>query len=164
MPSDFEVGRLLRTLCQSKPGGRFLELGTGVGLSLAWMIEGMDSAAECISLDNDEQLVRQVKEIITDDRVAILFADGDDWLKEYSGKHFDLIFADTWPGKYRLLDETLELLAPGGLYVIDDMLPQPNWPEGHAEKAENLRQRLLDHPSVKVAELPFSTGVIIAAK
>jgi hypothetical protein len=30
------------------------------------------------------------------------------------------------------------MLKPGGLYVIDDMLPQPNWPEGHAAKAEVL--------------------------
>ena len=29
------------------------------------------------------------------------------------------------------------------MYVIDDMLPQPNWPEGHAAKVLNLRATLL---------------------
>ena len=41
----------------SKPGGNFLELGTGIGLSLSWMIEGMDDLSRLISVDNDPQLI-----------------------------------------------------------------------------------------------------------
>lgn len=164
MPSDPGVGRLLRTLCRSKPGGRLLELGTGVGYSLAWMLEGMDGDARCISLDNDEALCSAVREVITGPQVEILAADGDEWLATYSGPPFDLIFADTWPGKYRLLEEAIGLLRPGGLYVVDDMLPQENWPEGHAAKAEGLRKRLLNYPGLAVVELPFSTGVLIGSK
>ena len=36
MPSDLYIGTLLKTLVTSKPNGRFLELGTGIGLSLSW--------------------------------------------------------------------------------------------------------------------------------
>lgn len=43
MPSDVFIGTFLKTLISSKPGGRFLELGTGIGLSLCWMIDGMGS-------------------------------------------------------------------------------------------------------------------------
>lgn len=43
MSSDLFVGTLLKTLISSKSNGRFLKLGTGIGLSLSWMIEGMDS-------------------------------------------------------------------------------------------------------------------------
>ncbi len=40
------------------------------------------------------------------------------------------------PGKYDLFEETISILNSGGLYIIiDDMLPQPNWPEGHDKKA-----------------------------
>jgi hypothetical protein len=38
------------------------------------------------------------------------------------------------PGKYDLFEETFALLKTGGFYIIDDMLPQPNWPAGHAER------------------------------
>nr|WP_288935541.1 hypothetical protein [uncultured Allomuricauda sp.] len=42
MPSDIYIGTLLKTLTASKPSGNFLELGTGIGLSLSWLIQGMD--------------------------------------------------------------------------------------------------------------------------
>jgi len=154
MPSDDAVGRLLRVLCRSKPGGRFLELGTGIGLSLAWMIDGMNEDARMISLDNDATLIETVGGIIKDSRVELIKADGDEWLLTYSGPKFDLIFADTWPGKYRLLKETITLLAPGGLYLVDDMSPQTNWPEGHADKAANLKKTLLNYPGIVAVDVP----------
>ena len=41
MPSDIYVRTLLKTLVSSKPKGHFLELGTGIDLSLSWMIDEM---------------------------------------------------------------------------------------------------------------------------
>ncbi|MEM8510571.1 MAG: SAM-dependent methyltransferase, partial [Bacteroidota bacterium] len=45
MSSDKAVGALLKVLVASKPGGNFLELGTGTGLALTWIAEGMDDKA-----------------------------------------------------------------------------------------------------------------------
>ena len=39
---------------------------------------------------------------------------------------FDLIYADAWPGKFTHLDRALSLLTRGGIYFIDDLLPQPS--------------------------------------
>src|SRR5689334_25145131 len=61
---------------------------------------------------------------------------------------FDYIFADTWHGKYLLLDEVLSMLNRGGLYIIDDMLPQPNWPEGQDRKSTRLNS---SHSSISYA-------------
>lgn len=52
MPSDERTGSLLRTLLATKPGGSFLEIGTGTGLSLSWMIDGMDPASHIVTIDN----------------------------------------------------------------------------------------------------------------
>src|SRR5258708_8055884 len=41
MASEDRTGALLRTLAASKPGGRFLELGTCPGISPAWEMDGM---------------------------------------------------------------------------------------------------------------------------
>ena len=46
--------------------------------------------------------------------------------------------ADPWPGKFSHLDEALALLRTGGIYLIDDLLPQSNWPKGHAAKVPVL--------------------------
>lgn len=165
MPSDKHVGSLLRTLIATKPSGNFLELGTGIGLSLAWMLAGMDEQSRLISLDNDEELINIVtKELGADSRLELLCTDGTAWLKNYNAELFDLIFADTWPGKYNDLDEALNLVKPGGLYVVDDMTEQPNWPDGHAEKAKNLVAYLHSREDFHVTVMDWSTGVIVASK
>jgi predicted O-methyltransferase YrrM len=80
------------------------------------------------------------------------------------GQKFDYIFADTWHGKYLMLEEVLEMLNIGGLYIIDDMLPQENWPEGHAAKALNLEKYLKKRADLKLTKLHWATGIMIAAK
>ncbi len=165
MPSDLYIGSFLKTLVSSKPQGRFLELGTGIGLSLSWILQGMDEAASCISLDNDPALIRIVRDFLGNDkRLQLICEDGSTWINEYSGPPFDLIFADTWPGKYSLLDETLALLKPGGFYIIDDMEKQPNWPDGHEQKAAELIQVLERREDLILTKMGWSTGLIIAVK
>ncbi len=165
MASDLPTGSLLRTLSASKPKGKFLELGTGTGLSLSWIVEGMDSDSTVISIDIEEKYINVAKTFFkADPRVTILCQDGADWIIASRTEKFDLIFADSWPGKYNTLDETLALLNIGGLYIIDDMLPQPNWPEGHAQKAEKLVAYLESLDYIKLTKLNWSTGIIIASK
>jgi len=164
MAAHAEVGALLRSLVASKPGGRFLELGTGIGASLCWMVAGMDTKSTLISIDNDPQLCDVVEGYYQSEQVQIRCMDGAAWIEEYQGPPFDLIFADAWPGKYSHLSYTLDLLKVGGMYVIDDMSPQPNWPEGHQQKAEALLTHLKDKPELQIAPLNWSTGVVIATK
>ncbi len=165
MPSDIYIGTLLKSLIASKPMANILELGTGIGLSLAWMIEGLDQHSQLISVDNDPKLIDIAKEYFdADDRVQLVCDDGTEWIKAYHGDPFDLIFADAWPGKYSELEETLQLLKVGGLYVIDDMNPQPNWPEGHAEKAEKLISYLESRDDLTMTKMDWSTGVIICTR
>ncbi len=165
MPSDLYVGTLLKTLATSKTGGRFLELGTGTGLSLAWLVNGMDEAARIISVDNNPEVLKIASQAFdNDERVTTVCADGEQWLSQYQGDMFDLIFADAWPGKYSVIEKTLNLLKIGGFYVIDDMQPQPNWPEGHQEKASRLIAYLEERDDLHLSKLNWSTGLIIVAK
>src|SRR5438067_1197333 len=53
MASEPRTGSLLRTLAASKPGGRFLELGTGTGVGTAWLLDGMDATSCLESVDTD---------------------------------------------------------------------------------------------------------------
>lgn len=165
MPSDILMGTLLKTLVASKPKGRFLELGTGMGLSLCWMLAGMDANSTLISVDNDQELINIVEHYVKDDeRVTLHCTDGAEWIRNYEEEGFDLIFADAWPGKYDLLDETLALLKVGGFYVIDDMDEQPNWPEGHDKKAKTLVTELENREDLVLTKMNWSTGLMIATK
>ncbi len=163
MPSDPLTCTLLRTLAASKPAGQFLELGSGTGLSTAWLLDGMDARATLTTVDNDASLLDILNRHLGHDaRLKVVCADGDEFLRQEESQRYDLIFADTWSGKYRLLHEALALVKPGGLYVIDDMLPQPNWPEGHAEKVDALLHTLHALPGWHVAQLDWASGVVVA--
>jgi predicted O-methyltransferase YrrM len=165
MYSEPLIGSLLRTLAASKPNGHLLELSSGPGLSTAWLLDSMNDGAQLTTVDNDPALLNILEEHLgADSRLTVTCADGDEFIRNIRGKRFDLIFADTWSGKYRLLPETLELLRAGGLYVIDDMLRQPNWPEGHEQKVDALVTSLENHPGIKVTKMAWASGVIIAAK
>ena len=164
MASDPDTGRLLRTLAASKPSGRFLELGTGTGLATAWIAEGLDDNSSLISIDNDDVLLNVAKKYINDHRVEIIRADAYKWIINYKGKKFDFIFADAMPGKYDLFEETLGMLNKAGYYIIDDMLPQPNWPIGHDEKVKELTGKLEERNDLVITKLNWSTGIVIAVK
>lgn len=164
MASDPLTCSLLRTLAASK-SGRFLELGSGTGLSTAWLLDGMDAASQLTTVDHDKALLTVLtRHLGADPRLDIVCADGDDFLRSLDGEHFDFIFADTWAGKYRLLHEALALLNPGGLYVVDDMLPQANWPEGHAEKAAGLVAALEQMEGFHTTRLSWASGVMVVVK
>jgi predicted O-methyltransferase YrrM len=163
--SEVSTCSLLKTLAASKPGGKFLELGTGTGLATAWILDGMGKDSTLISLDNDETLLSIAKENLgVDKRLTLICTDGNEWIKKNSKMRFSFIFADTWPGKYMLLNEALEMLEKGGIYIIDDMLPQPNWPEGHADKVANLLITLDEREDVVLTKMGWASGIVIVVK
>ncbi|MEM1358111.1 MAG: class I SAM-dependent methyltransferase [Bacteroidota bacterium] len=166
MPSDRYIGTLLKTLISSKPGGNFLELGTGIGLSLAWMIDGLrGEEASLISVDNDPQLTDIARSFFNqEDRLQLICQDGTEWINIYSGPDFDLVFADAWPGKYSETEDILSKIKVGGYYVIDDMNLQPNWPEGHSDKVAWLVNYLAAREDFVITKMNWSTGVILATK
>lgn len=165
MPSDVQTCALLRTLAASKPAGRFLELGTGSGLSTAWILDGMDRESTLVSFDHDETVLAVARKYLGDDeRLSLVLSDGADWVQANEGQSFDFIFADTWHGKYLLLDEVLAMLSHGGLYIVDDMLPQPNWPEGHQEKALAFIEYLESRDDLWIVKQHWATGMIIGVK
>ena len=167
MPSDSRAGSLLRTLAAAKPNGSFLELGTGTGISTAWILDGMDRASKLVTVDTDDEVVAVArKNLGGDPRVEFVVGDGGAHLRRLlaDGKRFDFVFADAWPGKYTHLDEALQLVCLGGLYIVDDMLPQPNWPDGHSMKVAALLTNLSSRPDFRVTRLKWSSGLVVAVR
>lgn len=166
MASDPLTCSLLRTLAATKQNGNFLELGSGTGLSTAWILDGMNTTASLTTLDNNKDLLEILeKHLGNDPRLSVICTDGDEWIEaQHHTPIYDFIFADTWAGKYRLLRETLAMIKPGGFYIIDDMTFREDWPEGHAEKAEKLIEHLESRNDFHISKLSWASGVIIAVK
>ena len=165
MASEPRTGALLQMLAASKPCGRLLELGTGTGLATAWLLSGMDAGSSLISVDTDEEVQAVAREALCQDtRLKLVAHDGAAFLWRQPKKSFDLVFADAVPGKYEALDEALAIVKTGGFYIIDDMMPQLNWPEGHGEKAQALIERLAADERFVMLPMPWSTGIIVLVR
>lgn len=164
MSCDVETGQLLRALVSGKRNAMLLELGTGAGYSTAWMVDGMDEGSRLISVEMDEAVQGVARHCIQDDRVKFVAGDGGIFIEQHLDDRYDLIFADTWPGKYYYLEEVLAMVKPGGMYIIDDLNPVDTWPEGHGEKAQQLIQTMREHEDFHIVELNWSTGIIIATR
>jgi predicted O-methyltransferase YrrM len=160
--SEPRTGALLRMLAASKPGGLLLELGTGTGVATAWILDGMTPSSRLETVDSDA-IVSEIarRHLGPDPRVRFHVEDGGAWLRGWAGAPFDMIFADAWPGKFHDLDIALGLLAAGGIYVIDDLLPQPNWPDGHAERIEPLLAELEGRPELLGVRLAWASGLAV---
>lgn len=163
-----ETGQLLRFLASVKPGCRALEIGTGAGVGSTWLLDGMDDASTLLTIEQDEQVLALAREHLADDsRVAFRHGDAGQVLLEDGIGPFDLIFSDAVPGKYELVAETLALLAPAGIYVIDDMLPQDDWPADHYPLAAGMVDRmaaLCETEQVTPVGLHWSTGLVLLTR
>ena len=165
MASEPMTGAFLKTLAASKPAGRFLELGTGTGISAAWLLAGMDRESRLLTIDNDADAQRIAQAHLGGDaRIEIILADGGEWLGRIRDESFDLIFADAWPGKFEHLEAALGLLRSGGIYVIDDLLPQDSWPEGHAPRVPELMQRIESLPGFTSVRMAWATGLMLVVR
>jgi predicted O-methyltransferase YrrM len=129
------------------------------------MLAGMDASSRLDTVDTDDAVVSVARRHLgLDDRVTFHIMDGAEFVLESAPDLFDLIYADAWPGKFSHLEETLALLRRGGMYVIDDLLPQPNWPEGHAPKVPALIEAIERHPEFTTVKLAWASGVMIVVR
>jgi predicted O-methyltransferase YrrM len=165
MASEPRVGNVLAVLAASKPGGRLLELGTGTGHGTAWLLSGMDSKSRLDSVDTEANVVAVARRHLgSDARVTFHIADGVQFIQGAPKGEFDLIYADAWPGKFSHLEEALVLLRPGDIYLVDDLLPQPNWPEGHAARIPVLIEDLERRSEFASVRLAWASGLMVVVR
>lgn len=163
--SAAEKGTILTLLAGTKPGGDILELGTGAGLGTVHLLAGMDSTARCTSVELDPDLSAVAASVLGDDpRLTLVIDDGEHWLAQNIGKVFDLVYADTWPGKYHALDAALDMVKPGGLYLVDDLLPQTNWPDGHQARVDELVRTLERLPGWHFTRVDAASGLMLGTR
>jgi len=165
MASESKTGALLATLAAAKPGGRLLEIGTGTGLGTAWLLSGMDASARLDTVDTDLAVVEVARRHLGGDaRVAFRLEDGAEFLARADPDTYDLVYADAWPGKFTDLDAALACIRQGGFYVIDDLLPQANWPEGHAAKVDALIADLETRRGFATVRLAWASGLMVVVR
>jgi predicted O-methyltransferase YrrM len=164
-----EIGRLLALLVSQRPRGRFAEIGSGCGVGSAWVVDAMGPEAEFVTIEADEERAGAVSRLFADQRqVRVLHGDWHDLLPPEGP--FDLLFFDggNWKrGDVEAESEAaLELVAPGGLVVIDDLTPDSLWPEEWRGRPDPVREFWLADPRLRAVEVMTTpeTAAIVATK
>jgi predicted O-methyltransferase YrrM len=165
--SDELTGALLKTLATSKPGGTFLEIGTGTGMGTAWIVDGMNANAHLITVEKYEKMANIAKRFFGHDpRITFEVMDASVFLTTQQEQTFDLIFADASAGKFHLLVETLRLLKIGGFYIIDHLLPLSSTSEDqeHLRKINQVITFLEQQEELSIVKMNWATGLLLATK
>lgn len=167
---DEALGGLVRTLAAAKPGGRALELGTGVGAGTAWLLAGLDPTACLDTLDDDARRLDVARNHHGHDpRVTLYETDVGAWLEErLDGPGYHLVLANSRAGRFTHLDEALSLVERGGFYVAGDLACHPpgaSLPEDHCLEAEGLLSDLESREGWEALPLlGWSRGVMVLVR
>jgi predicted O-methyltransferase YrrM len=158
-----DVGRLLAVLAAARPAGRIAESGTGCGVSTAWLHSGLGASATLVTVDRDPDRAEGAQRLFAgDDRVRVLIGD---WRLLEQHAPFDLLFCDGG-GKRDDPDAVVELLAPGGMLVLDDFTPSTSWPPIYQGSVDDLRLTYLTHPWLSATEVAVAPdqAVVLATR
>ena len=154
-----EIGRLLAVLVAARPRGRFAEIGTGVGVGSAWVIDALGPEATFVTVEQDADRAAAADRLFSEySNVRVLHGDWHDSLPPHAP--FDLLFFDGGAWKRLPAEEVavesrraLELVAPAGMIVIDDLTPEALWPEEWRGRADPARDVWLNRDDLVVTEL-----------
>jgi predicted O-methyltransferase YrrM len=164
-----EVGRLLAVLVAQRPQGRVAEIGTGCGVGTAWIASALGPEASLVTVETDEGRAGAVERLFDDlPNVRVLHGDWHELLPAES--RFDLLFFDG--GHWKSGDvaaeseQALELVAPGGTVLIDDLTPEALWSTDWEGKPDPVREFWLRDPRLAATELLATpqTSAILAVR
>lgn len=149
------TGQLLRVLARRCE--RAGEIGTGCGVGSAWIVSGLAPGGSLATIERDDGLVRQVRRLFAD--VTAVRVRAGDWRQLLDEPPFDLLFADAADAEEHV-DDVLTAVAPGGLVVLDDLVPD------HGAGTEPVRARWLHRADLATVEVAVGPGeaVIVGAR
>jgi predicted O-methyltransferase YrrM len=136
-----EVQRLVATLVASKPGGRIAEIGTSYGDGAEAVAGALVGGATFVTVEIDAERAETARARLAGTATEVLVGDWRELLPERGP--FDVVFADGGVAYDRVID----LLAPGGIAVKDDLTP------GRPVDGDTAREAFLRDPRVQATEV-----------
>ena len=171
MLSGRTEGQLLRLLVKTISAKRVLEVGTFTGYSALMMASGLPPDGELVTLEKDPRAEEVARRYFAESehgpKIRLLMGAALDTLATLAGS-FDFVFIDADKENYpHYYERTLELLRPGGLLAVDNVL----WsgkvldPEDEETKAIHaLNDRAHRDSRVDHVLLTVRDGVLLARK
>ncbi|GAB3713463.1 class I SAM-dependent methyltransferase [Mariniluteicoccus flavus] len=157
-----ETGRLLATLAATRTG-TIAECGTGCGVGAAWLRSGAPTATRVITAELDDERALGARDTFAGDDIEVLSAD---WTELGRRGPFSLLFLDAAIARATQVDEVITLVEPGGIVVIDDLVPCHTWPPTDHSGIDVMRLEWLSDERVSSMEalVAEDTAVLVAVR
>jgi caffeoyl-CoA O-methyltransferase len=169
-----ETGALLELLARATGAERAVEVGTAIGVSTLHLARG---GAHVTSFEIDAGRHEAAKDYLAraglSDRVDLRLQDATEGLAELTGQ-FDLAFIDGPKQEYGShLDRVVELVRPGGLIAVDNVLmggtvatgqPDQIWSADRISTVRDLNDRLMNDPALTATVTPVGDGLALAVR
>ena len=173
-----EQGQFMRLLVQLLGAKRCIEVGTFTGYSALSVALGLPADGQIIacdvSVDFTEIASRYWAEAGVADKVDLRLGPAletlDTLLKEGAGEGFDFAFIDADKENYeRYYDLCLQLIRPGGLIAVDNVLwngsvADPQKTDADTQAIRALNEKLRDDERVDISMVPIGDGLTLARK
>lgn len=173
-----EQGQFMALLVELTGARQIIEIGTFIGYGTLWMALALPPGGRIIACDISEPFTaiarRHWAKAGVADRIELRLAPAietlDALLRDGRASTFDLIFIDADKSGYAAYYErSLQLLRPGGLVLIDNVLwngdvinPKDQSADTNAIRAVN--DIVKEDPRVTIAMVPIGDGLTLARK
>lgn len=174
MMSHHDIGRLLAALTAASGGRSVLEIGTFVGISAAWMAEGLRPEGHIDTLELDVEIARETTDWLAGvglaDRITVHVGPALESLAGLPDSSYDMCWVDAdktgYPG---YLEHAVRLVRPGGLILADNVFGGGDVAdEGNSEpRVEALRAytaAATSHPGLLTTVIPIADGIALSVR
>jgi predicted O-methyltransferase YrrM len=169
------TGGLLEVLAMCTGALRAVEVGTAIGVSTLHLARG---GAHVTSFEVDPERHAAARDYLARaglaERTDLRLQDATEGLAELEAGGFDLGFIDGPKDRYGgHLDQVVELLRPGGLLLVDNVLmsgavasrqPTDNWSEEHIRTMREFNERLKTRDDLRATFTPVGDGVALGVR
>jgi predicted O-methyltransferase YrrM len=158
-----EVGQLLGILASHVQHGIVGEIGTGTGVSSAWMLSHLSPTIRFVTVEANVERATAVQHLFQDlPNTQVIHGD---WSEILAYGPFDLLFIDAGPAKSPprssprevTAAEAAEMILPalrmGGIAVLDDLSPEEYWPEEWRGQPDLVREFWLNDTRLNAMEV-----------
>ena len=167
------TGAALQWLAETIQARTVAEVGTGAGVSGLWLLRGMTSDGVLTTVDDEAENTRAARQTfaeagIATQRARLITGRPLEVFSRLADAAYDMVFLDGEPHEVsRCLEESLRLLRPGGLVVVDHVLAEARVPDPAQRDAVTIAMRTLltevaANEGLRPLLLPVGDGLLVA--